>query len=388
MSQVVFNYTGSTQSWTVPPGVVRMQADVLGGIGPAAFAPNNLAGLLWGTIIVTQGDVITFDVGAASTGGAGGTTTVYKNGVLMIQVRGGQSSFSDPNPNTYSTHPTDVHATQTGQFFGITPVRHLPASGDGRVVIDYLTVPTRIRRVGQAVGAVWRGSDPVPADPLPVPVPAGLEAGDVLVTCVTGSLSAPEWTDIVRTSGLIVVAAYHVVTAADVVAYQDPNFRYVLTGASNGSFVGTIQWGIIGLRGVDTSHPVVATSTHYVGVSGGGLITPSITMPVDGCYQGRGAFWSNLSSSSPRLGPVYTADGAMRTEGVFGDNADQTYSVAASGGWSVGQIGFGASGGAGGPASNYLRSTPAGPQGAVRFASLGSFSGEAAALAFGLRPAS
>ena len=112
--QTVFNYNGSTQTWTVPPCVVNPTVSVGGAAGGGPCGNNGA--LLTGTLPVGPGDVVTIDLGESPTGpaggysaygpggsgfassdgntlydswGGGGATAIYINGVLYMVVGGG-----------------------------------------------------------------------------------------------------------------------------------------------------------------------------------------------------------------------------------------------------------------------------------------------------------
>lgn len=71
----LFTYTGSSKTWTVPPGVTRVYLDVEGaqGGGPASDpGAGGLGGRTQALIPVTPGEVLTVDVGGVGSAGVGG----------------------------------------------------------------------------------------------------------------------------------------------------------------------------------------------------------------------------------------------------------------------------------------------------------------------------
>lgn len=73
LRSLTFSYTGSAQTWTVPPGVTELVVDIAGAAGGDEYAPGNTiakGGRVQGTLAVSPGDVFRIYVG-----GQGGTAT-------------------------------------------------------------------------------------------------------------------------------------------------------------------------------------------------------------------------------------------------------------------------------------------------------------------------
>jgi hypothetical protein len=100
-------YTSST-SFTVPSGVTKIQADVIGGGGGTATASNVGAGgggRAVGELSVTPGESLTINVGTGgaggqsygSTGQTGGTSSIVRSGTTLISATGGSGAGSNGN---------------------------------------------------------------------------------------------------------------------------------------------------------------------------------------------------------------------------------------------------------------------------------------------------
>ncbi|QHJ07970.1 tail fiber domain-containing protein [Hymenobacter busanensis] len=83
---VTFNYTGGTQTWTVPAGVTSLQVDMAGAQG-RYFVPRcgncaapGLGGRVQGTLAVQPGQVLTIEVGGAVVNGSGWQNGGYNGG--------------------------------------------------------------------------------------------------------------------------------------------------------------------------------------------------------------------------------------------------------------------------------------------------------------------
>ncbi len=93
---VNFNFTGSSQSWTVPPCVTSVAVSVSGASGGGTA--SGLGATITGNITVTPGDVITIQVGGTGTGtnatyGGGGSGQISGIGFPSF-AGGGASSIS------------------------------------------------------------------------------------------------------------------------------------------------------------------------------------------------------------------------------------------------------------------------------------------------------
>ena len=91
-----FNFTGSSQSWTVPPCVTSVAVSVSGASGGGTA--GGLGATITGNITVTPGDVITIQVGGTGTGtnatyGGGGSGQISGIGFPSF-AGGGASSIS------------------------------------------------------------------------------------------------------------------------------------------------------------------------------------------------------------------------------------------------------------------------------------------------------
>lgn len=106
-----FNYTGSQQTWTVPPGVTSITATLIGGAGGSTVGNSNSSGgkggYLQATINVTSGNTIYLYIGGKGTnsnitdqqdinhsggfngGGTGGKDIDLDNNNNQLQVRNG-----------------------------------------------------------------------------------------------------------------------------------------------------------------------------------------------------------------------------------------------------------------------------------------------------------
>lgn len=165
---VDFPYTGSPQTWTVPPCVSTANVTVGGGVGGG---PCGGAGALFtGTIPLNEGDVLTIDLGGAPSGplggysaygsggngylssngvasdasyGGGGATAIYINGVLYMVIGGGggmgggsatnncggNGGCDSGSPGSNSFGSGGLPGTQTAPGAGGTPWAGTPPGG-------------------------------------------------------------------------------------------------------------------------------------------------------------------------------------------------------------------------------------------------------------------
>ncbi len=76
---VEYSYTGTTDTWVVPPGVTSVTFEAAGGDGGAAVHPVTKKGgsgaIITGTVPVTAGQIVTIAVGGNGATGAGGWGT-------------------------------------------------------------------------------------------------------------------------------------------------------------------------------------------------------------------------------------------------------------------------------------------------------------------------
>jgi hypothetical protein len=97
---VEFTYTGSAQSWTVPPGVTEIRVDAWGAQGGGTF--GGLGGRAEATVAVTPGQSLQVNVGGQPTnnsggfgGGGNGANVSATGGGGASDVRRGGSALSN-----------------------------------------------------------------------------------------------------------------------------------------------------------------------------------------------------------------------------------------------------------------------------------------------------
>jgi hypothetical protein len=116
---VNFNFTGSSQSWTVPPCVTSVAVSVSGASGGGTA--GGLGATITGNILVNPGDIVSIQVGGTGTGmlptfggggagqnsngfndsyAGGGASSISVNGSLII-IAGGGGGTGSGNENSY-----------------------------------------------------------------------------------------------------------------------------------------------------------------------------------------------------------------------------------------------------------------------------------------------
>ena len=92
-----FAYTGASQTYTVPAGVVTLQLDAIGGQGGGGagnppFSASGRGGRVQATLSVTPGEVLTIQVGGSggsTATSAGSSPAGYNGGGLGWNASGG-----------------------------------------------------------------------------------------------------------------------------------------------------------------------------------------------------------------------------------------------------------------------------------------------------------
>ncbi|MCH2024015.1 MAG: fibronectin type III domain-containing protein, partial [Saprospiraceae bacterium] len=130
-SSQIFNYTGSAQTFIVPPGVTEISAVCVGGGGggsASTLASNGFSGggggggaLHWRTLSVTPGTVLTINVGAGGIGGtSAGANDAQSGGESSItiggnyELRAGGGSAGTYNSASQSSGGSSYYATYGG----------------------------------------------------------------------------------------------------------------------------------------------------------------------------------------------------------------------------------------------------------------------------------
>ncbi len=158
---VTYNYTGATQTFTVPPCVTSINITAKGAqggevTGQAPFPAGGLGATMQGDFAVNPGDVLTIIVGQrgmpdpSSSGGGGGSGV--NNGTTVLIVAGGGAGVDFQDPNYAGQHAVTA---QNGVDGNSNPGSGGIAGANG---LDYTYTPSNISRGGNGWTLAPNGS--------------------------------------------------------------------------------------------------------------------------------------------------------------------------------------------------------------------------------------